>query len=362
MTETSSPALKPYPSWQSHRSINNEDIPDIISPFQIKIDNCKRLWAIDTGVVGVLNGSKPTRLAPMRLLIFDLQTDYLIRRFDLPELNSDNFVFLNLVIDSAVCDNSYAYIANSKVPPSLTVYSYKTNESWKVKHNFFNIDPLAGNFVDSGIEYPMTVGIYGLSLSEKKADGFNYLYFHALSSYSEFHVSTEILQNKNSSASPAQFYKSFNLLGKREMNQQSGLSVYDTKRKIIFYTLPNLSGLSCWKTNENIYKITNIYADANKMYPMDVKIDEKDRLWFLSNNLHKFFNGKLNGSETNFIVYFIPIEEAIKDSACKQGFIQTVVDKFTDVTRGGSNDSNAKVPAVLLVSFGSLLMWAFSKF
>lgn len=362
MTETDSTALKPYPSWQSHRSINNEDIPDIISPVQIKVDNCKRLWAIDSGVVGVLNGSKPTRLAPTQLLIFDLQTDYLSRRFDLPELNSDNFEFLNLVVDNVDCENSYAYIANSKVPPSLTVYSYKTNESWQIKHNFFNMDPLAGNFIQSGIEYPMTVALYGLALSEKKSDGFANLYFHALTSYHEFNVSTEILHNKNSPTSPAQFYKNFKLIGKREMNQQAGPSVYDTKRKIIFYTLPNLSGLACWKTNEKIYKITNIYADANKMYPMDVKIDEKDRLWFLSNNLHKFFNGKLNGSETNFIVHFIPIEEAIKDTTCKQGFIQTVVDKFNKVTRGGSNGCNVKEPAVLLVSLGSLFMWAFSKF
>lgn len=362
MTETNSPALKPYPSWQSHRPINKEDIPDIISPFQIKIDNCKRLWTIDSGVVGVLNGSKPTRLAPTRLLIFDLQTDYLIRRFDLPELNSDNFEFLNLVIDNVDCENSYAYIANSKVPPSLTVYSYKTNESWKFKHNFFNMDPLAGNFIDSGIEYPMTVALYGLALSGKKSDGFANLYFHALSSYHEFKVSTKFLQNKNSSASLTQFYKSFKLIGKREMNQQAGPSVYDTKREIIFYTLPNLSGLACWKTNENIYNITNIYADVNKMYPMDVKIDEKDRLWFLSNNLHKFFNGKLNGSETNFIVHFISIEEAIKDTACKQGFILTVDDTFNKATRGESNDSNAKEPATLLVLLGSLFMWTFSKF
>lgn len=358
MAETNSPTLKPYPSWQSHRSVNNEDIPDIISIFQIKIDNCERLWAIDSGIVGVLNESTPIRLASTRLLIFDLQTDYLIRRFDLPELNSDNFEFLNLVIDGVVCEKSYAYIANSKVPPSLTIYSYKTNESWKFKHNFFNMDPLAGNFIDSGIEYPMTVALYGLALSEKKSDGFANLYFHALSSYHEFNVSTEILQNNNSSASPTQFYKSFKLIGKRKMNQQAGLSVYDTKRKIIFYTLPNLSGLACWKTNENIYQLTNIYADANKMYPMDVTIDKKDRLWFLSNNLHKFLNGKLNGTETNFIVHFIPINDAIKGTACQQGFIQTFVDKFKKVTRDGSNDSDAKEPAVLFVLF----MWVFTQF
>lgn len=309
-----------------------------------------------------MNESKPMRLAPTRLLIFDLQTDYLIRQFELPELNSDNFEFVNLVIEIIDCKNSYAYIANSKVPPSLTVYSYKTNESWIVKHNFFNMDPLAGNFIDSGIEYPMTVALYGLALSEKKSDGYANLYFHALSSYHEFNVSTEILHNKNSSVYPSQFYKSFKLIGQREMHQQAGPSVYDTKRKIIFYTLPNLSGLACWKANDNIYKITNVYADANKMYPMDVKIDEKDRLWFLSNNLHKFFNGKLNGSQTNVIVHFIPIEEAIKDTACKQGFIQTVVDKFKKVTGSGSNDSYAKEPAVVLVLLGSLFMWTFTKF
>lgn len=146
LSDKDSPALKPYPSWQSHQAVNPSDVPDIVSPFHIKVDRCNRLWAVDTGIEGFLNGIESKRLAPARILIFDLRTDDLIRKYTLP-VNLNSSVFSNIVVDDNDCDDTFAYVADAGTPPSLTVYSFKLNDAWQVKHNFFNIDPLAGNYL-----------------------------------------------------------------------------------------------------------------------------------------------------------------------------------------------------------------------
>lgn len=361
LTDTKSPLLKPYPSWQSHQAVNSKDVPDIISPFHIKIDKCQRLWAVDTGIDRALDGNGWARLASARILIFDLRNDNLIREHELSALHSEKSLFSNIAVEDNDCGNTFAYIADASTPPSLTVYSFKLNESWQVKHNFFNIDPLAGNFSISGIEYRTTVGLYGLALSEKKTNGFSDLYFHALTSFNEFNVSTEILRNKSIADSASQFYNDFTVIGSRQMNEQAGSSAYDKSNRVIFYTLPNMNGVACWRTTSKNYTISNgnVFSSATELeYPIDVKVDQKDRLWVLSNNLHRFINGKLNGNKINFHIHFSPVKEAIKNTACEPGFFENVVNK---VLRKDKNSSTMERPAVVLTFIGSLFLWTVLK-
>lgn len=95
-----SPKLIPYPNWNTnlYSSGNNrknetttnvtvtnkigsfDETTRIISPFQIRVDNCYRLWVMDTGLVNILSDSK--QVLPPALLIFDLNNDKLIRRYE----------------------------------------------------------------------------------------------------------------------------------------------------------------------------------------------------------------------------------------------------------------------------------------
>lgn len=348
--------MKPYPSWQAHRTVNANDSPDIVSPFHIKVDRCNRLWALDTGVEGILNKNDSKRLAPARILIYDLRTDNLIRKYTLPSLTLDHSVFSNIAVDDNDCEKSFAYIADASTPPSLTVYSYESNESWQVKHNFFNIDPLAGNFSILGVNYRTNDALYGLALTEKKANGYPDLYFHALTSTTEFNVSTAILQNKNISERGSAFYKDFTIIGSRNTNEQAGASVYDPMRKVIFYTLPNMNEIACWKTTNKNYGVSNVFSSPVKMvYPIDIKIDSKERIWVLSNNMQHFLNDQLStANEKNFYVHFVSIKEAIKNTPCEPGFIENVVNKFKN---DGSGSITTK-PATIMTFIASLFISA----
>lgn len=113
----------PYPSWntnffKSENKLNNEtaastagntttneidtfqnpldEMAKIVSPFQIRVDECNRLWVMDTGLVDILGDSK--QILPPALIIFDLNTDQLIRRYTFKptDIRSGSF-FANVV-------------------------------------------------------------------------------------------------------------------------------------------------------------------------------------------------------------------------------------------------------------------------
>lgn len=65
------------------------------------MDECDRLWVMDTGLADILG--KPKQYAPNALVIFDLKTDQLIRRYTFPssDVQSGTF-FANVVCISSL--------------------------------------------------------------------------------------------------------------------------------------------------------------------------------------------------------------------------------------------------------------------
>lgn len=79
----------------------------------------------------------------------------------------------------------------------LIVYSWQRNISWRITHSYFMPDPLAGDYNIGGLNFQWgEEGIFGLSLSPIASDGYRTLFFHPLSSYREFAVSTRILRDQ----------------------------------------------------------------------------------------------------------------------------------------------------------------------
>lgn len=64
----------------------------IISAFRINVDACDRLWVLDSGLADILDN--PRQITPNTLLIFDLKSDQLLRRYELPADNvkEDSFI------------------------------------------------------------------------------------------------------------------------------------------------------------------------------------------------------------------------------------------------------------------------------
>lgn len=75
---------------------SEEENSRIISTFRLRVDECDRLWVMDTGLADILGS--PNQYKPPAIVIFDLNTDKLIRRFVIPEdsVKDDSF-FANIV-------------------------------------------------------------------------------------------------------------------------------------------------------------------------------------------------------------------------------------------------------------------------
>ncbi|KAJ8911372.1 hypothetical protein NQ315_014203, partial [Exocentrus adspersus] len=113
------------------------------------------------------------------------------------DLKGDDSFFANIIVDVTpdTCDDAFAYIPDLG-GYGLVVYSYASNDSWRIKHNFFYFDPLSGDLTVGGVNFQWTDGLFGLALGPQNETGYRTLYFHALASTNEFSVSTEVLRNK----------------------------------------------------------------------------------------------------------------------------------------------------------------------
>lgn len=119
-SKETNPKLIPYPSWQANSlhldgfstaesmggrtnapkaTVVDSQLADnssIISTFRIRVDECDRLWVMDTGLVDILGN--PKQIAPPALVIFNLKTNKLIKRYTIPNAHiKDDTFFANVV-------------------------------------------------------------------------------------------------------------------------------------------------------------------------------------------------------------------------------------------------------------------------
>jgi len=354
-TTTKSPKLKPYPSWSAHLYEPRE----VVSPFRVRADACGRLWVLDSGIIGALE--EDVQKEPPALVVYDLHNDNLLRRFQFPadQVHNDS-AFANIAVEDTDCDNTFVYITDI-FNPALLVYSWKNDDSWRVTHNYFHPDPLATNYTIGNISWHWDDGLFGISLSKPMSDGYSTLYFHPLSSTNEFAVSTRVLQNASYATSGRDSFNEFRVLGSRGPNGQSGPSFLDKQTGVLFYTLPNLNAVACWRTTNKAYTIKSqgrVYMSPVEMsFPNDVKVDDEDRLWVLSNRLHLYMYSTLNPNEINFRILSASVADAIDHTACdtKTKPLTEIIDKLGGLLKPTTDSPSRSGAKSLTASFLALM-------
>ena len=312
-----SPKLHPYPNWEAHSLPQSAGSgpPEIVSPFRIRADKCGRLWVLDTGIADILGDPKAYTIT--QLIIYDLHNDALLRRYKLPkeQISEDSFL-ANIAVEDHNCEDTYAYLADLGAP-ALVVYSWKNNESWRVKHHYFHIDPLAGQYNVSGVKFEWSDGVFGLALSAPSGEGYSTLYFHPMTSTNEFAVSTKYLRDKNLSKSS---FREFKMLGNRGPKAQSGVSFLDQKSGVLFYALINLNAVACWRTTNPTYTMQSqgrvFMSNETMVFPNDIKVDGNGNLWVLSDRLPIFMYSRLDQNDVNFRILTASVSDAILETAC----------------------------------------------
>lgn len=344
-SEEKSPKLRPYPSWEANTlpidvqpqasktpsggrldaekatAVETElkDNSTIISTFRMQVDACDRLWVLDTGLADILGN--PKQITPNAIVIFDLNTDKLIRRFQIPkqQVKEDSF-FANIIVDSerADCADAFAYIPDLGAY-GVIVYSLRNDHSYRVKHNFFHFDPLHGDFNVGGVNFQWTDGVFGMAVGPMNPDHTKDIYFHALASTKEFKVSNRVLQNETHVTSPAAYYD-FHLVGDRGMNGQSTAEVYDKETGVVFYTQVNKDAIACWNVKRPYTPDSQglIESDSHTLvFPNDLKIDLEGTLWVLSDRMPTYLYKELDPAAVNYRILMGKNRDLIRGTPCE---------------------------------------------
>uniref|UniRef100_S4PXQ8 Yellow-fa n=1 Tax=Pararge aegeria TaxID=116150 RepID=S4PXQ8_9NEOP len=309
--KTRSPALRPYPDIARARSLT--------SVYRTRADKCGRLWMVDTGLLEI--PGNPQQLQAPAIVIFDLASDRQILRYpfkssDLPAANTPTGLASITVDITGSCSNAYAYVPDLTTY-GLIVYSLEDNDSWRLTHNYFHFNPLAGNLRISGESFQWSDGIFSITLTQPGDDGCRTAYFHPLASVQEFSVSTCVLKN-NSISSLSDYYSLYSYVGNRGENSQSTMHGYHQKSNVVFFAEIGRDAVSCWNSGSvlNPSNIAILARDRLRLsYPSDLHVTNNE-VWVMSNTLPRFGYSRLDTNEFNFYVYRGNVNELIADTVC----------------------------------------------
>ncbi|XP_025266133.1 protein yellow [Camponotus floridanus] len=311
-----SPKLIPYPNWSQNRA--GACGSGLTTVYRIHADACDRLWVLDTGTIGI--GDTTVQACPYTLNIFDLRTDKIIRQYRLrsDDINQNTFI-ANIAVDLGKdCDDAFAYMSD-ELGYGLIVYSWQQNTSWRITHSYFMPDPLAGDYNIGGLNFQWgEEGIFGMSLSPIQADGYRTLFFHSLSSYREFAVSTRILRNQQLSQNS---YHEFQVLPSRGPLSHCTASVMD-ENGLQFFNLIDQNAVGCWNSMLPYAPINQAVIarhDEAMVFPADIKV-KRDLLWIISDRMPIFLLSTLNYTDINFRIFTTPIQAAIAGTVCDKPF------------------------------------------
>ncbi|KAB0802550.1 hypothetical protein PPYR_04736 [Photinus pyralis] len=305
-----------YPNFAINQ-LPTGDSDGFVSIYRTAVDPCNRLWMVDTGTLeypGNVN-----RLQQPAVVIIDLLTDQIIRRYELRPLDITNRTSLaTMVVDvtPATCNSAYAYMPDLS-GFGVVVYSFQENRSWRVSHNYFSPDAQAKDFTIGNVNFQLNDGIFSLSLSDVKPDGHRNAYFHSLAGTHTYSVSTHILKNRRL-ATRMDHGNDFMVEVNRGQQTQASASDLHRTSGILFLGLVNQNALACWNsfTPATPDNFDIIYKDDQKFqYPCDVKISGDDVI-VITNAMPVFLFGKLNYNEINFRIWIRNVYEAIRDTKC----------------------------------------------
>lgn len=331
-SKTRSPKLKPYPNWQWHEPDNCESLTSV---FRVQVDECNRLWVLDSGKTEFAKRSK--QVCPPAIFIFDLRTDILIRKYTLPdEQIKQDSLYINIVVDirNNDCGSAVAYLADVW-RYGIVVYDFFKDSAFRVEHHFFYPDPLASRYELHSIKFQWTDGIFGMALSPVDIHNDRTLFFHPMSSFREFAVSTSVFRDMRTADSNTEKFMPVGKPRAKDYGHSSG-SVID-KNGVMFFNMATRDSVWCWDTRkEYIPQNLGVIGTSNEslVFPNDIKVDhESDQnVWLLSNRLPMYLYGTLNSANINYRVFKANVKEAVRDTVCDPNYVVPDSDPGLDDT------------------------------
>lgn len=355
-----SPAIKPYPNWESHGDPYRPDCAKLISVYRTSIDDCNRIWLIDSGIVNATVSLN--QICPPKIVAYDLRNDEMVINYELPadQIKEDS-LHSNILVDvhPDQCDDAHVYVTDVW-RFGIVVYSMRKNRSWRVTNYNFSPDPVAADFNVYGLNFQWLDGVFGMSLSlARLSTDERVLYFHPMASFKvslaqfcyldfcagfnvsfvffkEFMVSTNLLKDESLWPSNAQnVAKYFVKIGERGDFGQSSTSGI-AQNGVMFFTQVHRDDIGCWDTKKpytsnNLHRfLGNEYGNTDYMknasdssliqFPNDLKVDREygpnQSVWVMSNRLPIYLYGQLNYNEINFRILKANAANLVTGTVC----------------------------------------------
>ncbi|KAL3274485.1 hypothetical protein HHI36_015868 [Cryptolaemus montrouzieri] len=303
--------IEPYPNWSWHRNPTRCYRERLVSVFRIQIDSCGRLWVLDNG------NFLDQPVCPPQILAFDLKTDRLVHRYEIPaNLLESNSLLVTPVVDvSDGCHNTFVYAADCQAH-SLIVYDAARNASWRIIDKTMYPDPDFGTYTILGESFDLMDGILGMAINPKQDP--RKLFFHAMSSNTEHVVKISDIRNRdkfaaNPSSSPEIFHT---YKGRR--NSQSPAEAID-KNGIMYFGDVNDVTLNCWDTSTEYGPRHIRTLSTNKtilQFTSGMKVVDcghnSQELYIVTSRFQKVSLGTINLKEVNFRVLKLQINHFTK--------------------------------------------------
>lgn len=276
--------MNPYPNWNAHGNPEAPDCTKLMSVYRLWVDECERLWVLDAGIVNAT--IKINQVCPPKIVVFDLVTDNALFSYELPpEQIKEDSLHSNLIVDvrNGQCNDAYAYITDVW-RFGLVVFSLSKGRSWRTTQHLYMPNPLASDYTLHGLNFQWTDGVFGISLSPINEYNDRLMFFHPMSSYAEFLVSTDILRNETIWTNSIPVGNAFKLIGDRGQDGQSSTSGID-RNQVQFFNLVHQDSVGCWDTSKP-YTIENVGRVATDnitlIFPNDMKIDHEPHQVFIA--------------------------------------------------------------------------------
>ncbi|XP_076684599.1 dopaminechrome tautomerase isoform X2 [Andrena cerasifolii] len=306
----SSPQLQAYPSWDWHGAGKGDlNCSKLISVYRSKIDRCNRLWVVDSGVMTSIDDFMPT--CPPKILVFDLQTNQLVRQFTFPrEVLRPNTLLTNLLIDdvsATTCDDVFVYISDT-AGPGLLVFDGARDRSWRVVHASMYPHPDFSTYRIGSDTFELLDGVVGLAFSAR----LGLVYYQPLATDRVFSVPTTALQ-----AGPPAFGEQLpvTLVGRK--SSQGLALVVDPRDDTILFSPLTETAIAAWQPQSNQQRIL-AYSPEKLQFVAEIRWTDQDNgnFWILTTRFQKFFNRQVNSREINIrIMRLMPEQHPLKNGA-----------------------------------------------
>uniref|UniRef100_A0A8D8Q8T8 Protein yellow n=1 Tax=Cacopsylla melanoneura TaxID=428564 RepID=A0A8D8Q8T8_9HEMI len=311
-----SPLLEPFPSWSSQ---NEKDCEGIISVYRTQIDECGRLWVLDTGKLDTFTAT-PRKLCSPQIVVYDLHRgDKVILRYRFPDSQlEENSLLITIAVDTrnAQCSKQFAYIADVNGYKML-VYDVDRRESWPVTSNYFYPDPKYGFFDLNGAQFDLMDGLFGIALGPLQ-NNVRRVHFHSLASVKEAWTFSSILLNQTLFENNNTPTKLFSLSDFDRSSQSSSEVMSD--EGILFFPLLKSNSLACWNS-KTVYRQENfetIYKnDQTFQFVSGMKLVNNKDLYVLTSRLQNYIaTGVSDTTQVNYRILSAKISDLTRKTSC----------------------------------------------